>query len=403
MPETPVVRTPAERKIDPEPARCVVLMVDDEPAVATAVRLMLRDLNAEFHHCRDPRQAIEMALQVRPTVILQDLVMPEMDGLACVVRFRRQAETRDVPMIVFSSQEEPHTKAEAFRLGANDYLVKPPSKLELLARVRYHSAAYAHLRGQQEAYHYLEACQQRLDRELAQAARYVHSLLPEPLTGPIRSQWQFVPSAQLGGDSFGYHWLDDDHLAIYLLDVCGHGLGAALMSISALNTLRLQTLGDTDFRDPAAVLTALNDAFRMERHADRYFTIWYGVYQPTSRVLRWAGAGHPAPLLRHRDVHQFTLLHAQGPPVGTLPDATFVASETNIAAPARLLIFSDGAFEVMLGDGRVWKYDDFVELLAGMASDCDDVIDRVLRHVKTLRGTRTLDDDFSMLQIDFDA
>ena len=93
-----------------------------------------------------------------------------------------------------------------------------------------------------------------------------------------RTQWLLVPSTELGGDSFGYHEIDEDHIAFYLLDVCGHGVGAALLSVTAINVLRSAALPRTDFRDPGAVLSSLNEAFPMERQNNMYFTIWYGVY-----------------------------------------------------------------------------------------------------------------------------
>jgi len=94
-----------------------------------------------------------------------------------------------------------------------------------------------------------------------------------PLTGAIEIEWCFHPSQQLGGDAFGYHWINDSHFALYLLDVCGHGVGAALLSVSVLNTLRAQALPSVDFRSPAQVLAALNRAYRMENHNQLYFTI----------------------------------------------------------------------------------------------------------------------------------
>ncbi len=107
----------------------------------------------------------------------------------------------------------------------------------------------------------VEQAQQRLEDELAEAAGYVRGLLPELLTGPIETHWCYLPSSHLGGDGFGYHRLDDGTLALYLLDVSGHGVGSALLSISVMNILRTQLLVDTDFRDPGAVLAGLNRAF----------------------------------------------------------------------------------------------------------------------------------------------
>src|SRR5436190_12910201 len=197
-----------------------VLLVDDQAIIGESVRRMLAaESDIGFHFCQDPTQAIATANQVQPTVILQDLVMPEIDGLQLVKFFRANAATRETPMVVLSSKEEPVIKAQAFALGANDYLVKLPDKVELIARVRYHSRAYLNLLERNEAFRQLAESQRLLAEEVAQAARYVHSLLPGKLAGDVHIDWRFVPSTQLGGDMFGYHWLDADHLAVYLLDV----------------------------------------------------------------------------------------------------------------------------------------------------------------------------------------
>ncbi|MFM8411826.1 MAG: response regulator, partial [Alphaproteobacteria bacterium] len=260
--------------------RIVVLLVDDQRIVAEAVKRMLAaESDVDLHWCGDSSEAVARAVELRPTLILQDLVMPGTDGLTLVARYREQETTRDVPLIVLSSKEEATTKADAFAAGANDYLVKLPDRIELVARIRHHSRGYIHLLQRNDAYAKLLASQQALAAELGEAADYVRSLLPAPLSGPIESAWEFVPSTSLGGDSLGHHWIDDDHLAVYVLDVCGHGVGAALLSVSAMNVLGTRTLPGVDFRDPAAVLAALNDAFQMDRQNEMYFTIWYGVYR----------------------------------------------------------------------------------------------------------------------------
>ena len=220
--------------------------------------------------------------------------MPDIDGLTLVKTFRANEPTRETPMIVLSTKEEPTVKAEAFALGANDYIVKLPDRLELLARIRYHSKGYINLLQRNEAYDALQESQRRLANEMNQAAHYVRSLLPEKLKkGDVRTDWRFVPSAELGGDSFGYHWLDDDHFAFFLLDVSGHGVGSALLSVSAMNALRSQALPQTDFRQPGQVLAALNNAFQMDQQNGLFFTIWYGVYHKPSRRIDYAGGGHP--------------------------------------------------------------------------------------------------------------
>lgn len=137
--------------------RITVLLVDDQTMIGEAVRRMLTtEQDIDFHYCQDPTQAVKMANQIAPTVILQDLVMPEIDGLLLVRYFRANRATREVPLIVLSSKEEPVIKAEAFGLGANDYMVKFPDRLEVLARIRYHSRGYINLLQRNEAYQQLE-------------------------------------------------------------------------------------------------------------------------------------------------------------------------------------------------------------------------------------------------------
>lgn len=117
-----------------------ILLVDDQAIIAAAIRNMLKeDAHFELHHCAKGTDAIRVASELQPTVILQDLVMPDMNGLQLVKYYQRIPATQDIPIIVLSSKEDGETKAEAFEAGANDYLVKLPSKIELLARLRYHS------------------------------------------------------------------------------------------------------------------------------------------------------------------------------------------------------------------------------------------------------------------------
>jgi PleD family two-component response regulator len=149
--------------VSADDAPIVVLLVDDQAFVAEVVRRFFStDPQIEFHACTDPNEAIRTANLVQPTVILQDLVMPGVDGMAIVGQFRANPATKDTPIIVLSSKEEGQTKSLAFTMGANDYLVKLPEPLELLARVRYHSKAYVLKRQRDEAFRALRESQQQL-------------------------------------------------------------------------------------------------------------------------------------------------------------------------------------------------------------------------------------------------
>ncbi len=147
----------------PTAARIMVMLVDDQALVAEAVRRILAsEPTVDFHYCSDPAAAVGVAIQIRPTVILQDLIMPGTSGLALVQRYRATPETKDIPIVVLSTKDEPACKRDAFLAGANDYLVKLPDKLELVARVRYHSRAYLTQMQRDDAVRSLRESQQQL-------------------------------------------------------------------------------------------------------------------------------------------------------------------------------------------------------------------------------------------------
>src|SRR6266478_5000553 len=152
-----------DQPAQPSEYHVMVLLVDDQAMVCEAVRRALANqADIDFHYCSDARGAIAVANQIKPTVILQDLVMPGIDGLSLVSQFRANPATKDTPIIVLSTNENPQVKGQAFAIGANDYLVKLPDKIELIARIRYHSKAFLNLVQRDAAYRALRESQQQL-------------------------------------------------------------------------------------------------------------------------------------------------------------------------------------------------------------------------------------------------
>src|SRR6266481_9705436 len=150
-----------ERPGHPPDYHVMVLLVDDQAMVCEAVRRSLANQpDIDFHYCADAREALAIANQIKPTVILQDLVMPGIDGLTLVSQYRANPGTKDIPIIVLSTNENPQVKGQAFAMGANDYLVKLPDRIELIARIRYHSKAFMNLVQRDAAYRALRESQQ---------------------------------------------------------------------------------------------------------------------------------------------------------------------------------------------------------------------------------------------------
>ena len=175
--------------------RITVLLVDDQHMIGEALRRMLAPENdIDFHFCQDPTKAIKTANRIHPTVILQDLVMPEIDGLTLVRYYRANVATRQVPLIVLSSKEEALTKAEAFALGANDYMVKLPDRLEILARIRYHSRGYINLLERNEAQAQLEKANRLIRKTFGQylSDDIVDAILESPEGAALGGEKRFV-------------------------------------------------------------------------------------------------------------------------------------------------------------------------------------------------------------------
>jgi phosphoserine phosphatase RsbU/P len=379
--------------------RTTVLLVDDQPIIGETVRQMLEGApEIDLHVCTTPSAALATAARLRPTVILQDLVMPGVDGLMLVKFFRASPATREVPLVVLSSRDEPLTKAEAFARGASDYLVKLPDPVELIARIRHHAAGYVALLERNQAYEALAATQAELAEEVARAGRYARMLLPEPLTGEISTRWKSVPCAGLGGDAFDYRWLDRDRLALYLLDVCGHGVGAALLGVSVMNVIRAQALGGADAARPEQVLGALNRAFPMADHDGMYFTMWYGVLDLARRTLSYSDGAHPAAVLCRGD-GSVEELSVAGTMIGIAPDVTFARGEVALGEGERLYLFSDGAYEIYLPDGSLWPYEEFLATLTAPAPPERSPIEALHERCVGLRAGQPFDDDFSIVEV----
>jgi two-component system chemotaxis family response regulator WspR len=215
---------------NPPAAECpiMVLLVDDQAIIAEAVRQALADeASVDFHYCASPDEALRCAAETRATVILQDLVMPGTDGLTLVRQYRQNPATRDIPIIVLSTKEEPLVKSAAFAAGANDYLVKLPDRIELIARIRYHSRSYLNLLQRDEAYQALRQSQQQLLATNLELQRLTHS---DGLTGLSNRRYldQYLAAEWRRGTrdktGLGFLMIDVDNFKAYN-DTYGHVAG----------------------------------------------------------------------------------------------------------------------------------------------------------------------------------
>jgi len=240
----------------------------------------------------------------------------------------------------------------------------------------------------------LLATQEQLAFELDQAAQYVQSLLPKKMEGLIQTDWRFMSSSQLGGDGFGYHWLDPQHLAIYLFDVSGHGVGAALLSVTILKAFPYLS---SSREDPGQTLHALNRAFPMEKNGGKFVTCWYGIYNTASRELKYGSAGHPPPIFIEENGSASELASSDSI-LGIDPNATFETYCRSISSGSRLFVYSDGVYEVKSPQSQMLGLDGLVNLIS--KSPTGD-LEEIYRQVESFHGQDHFSDDFSLLKVMF--
>ncbi|MEM8828080.1 MAG: SpoIIE family protein phosphatase [Cyanobacteria bacterium P01_G01_bin.19] len=378
----------------------LILLADDDQSTRILLRLILKKDGYQVIEVENGRECLAAWQKHKPDMILLDAMMPILNGFDCCKELNQiEVDELKIPILMITGLNDKESVDRAFAVGATDYITKPihpPVLRQRLARILKAAKAESALK-QSEAK--LLAQNLKLQSELNQAADYVRSLLPRLLDNKIKIEQYFAPSAQLGGDIFDYYWLDDNHLVVYLIDVAGHGIKSALLSISVLNLLRSQSLYNTDFYQPWTVLTELNRMFQMNERGDNYFTIWYGVISLSDRELVYASAGHPPGILLSRTKQDIKYLDSENIPIGMLDKYSFEQSVYPLAADDILYILSDGVYEVPQANGELWGLDNLVKLIEKRQHTKDFNLEKIWHHAQKQHKCQILDDDFSLLKI----
>ncbi len=240
----------------------------------------------------------------------------------------------------------------------------------------------------------------QINSELVKAANYIKSLLPSKLDNDcLSSEGFYHPCEELGGDAYGYYQADDENFVFYLIDVCCHGIGPALHSVSILNFIKFQDPQIIDFTNPTQVLKALNKSFQMKNHNNMFFTMFYGVYNCKSKKLKYASAGHPPAILINNNKSE--KLRNPNYAVGGLTFFDFKFAEIDIQSDSLLYIFSDGVYEVRDDSGIMWDLENLEKYLLNQHNKEGFTVQSIYNHVKSINGNQKLDDDFSVLEIRF--
>jgi sigma-B regulation protein RsbU (phosphoserine phosphatase) len=307
-------------------------------------------------------------------------MMPNLSGPELCRKIRSAALDHYVYVLLCTAKDERSDLIEGMEAGADDFLVKPISRDELRVRIRAGERILKLERGLAErnrqlgtAYGQLQSAYELIERDLKAAAWMQENLLPPKALSAegISCRWHFRPSSFVGGDIFNFFSLGAGQVGLYMLDVSGHGVPAAMLSVtlsmvltpdptrdSPLKQFNPET-GNFDAVEPAAAVLELNRRFQSKE--DRYFTMIYGIVDTRMCTLRLAQAGHPNPVVMSLS-GELTVLGTGGMPVGLWPEIDFDVVEVPFHPGDRLVLYSDGVSECMnrgdegFGDARLLRY-----------------------------------------------
>src|SRR6187401_3225068 len=267
---------------------CRVLLVDDAKA---NLDILVEGLKGDhkLSLAMNGAMALQIAARTPPDLVLLDIMMPDMDGYEVCRRMRLMPETADVPIMFLSSLEEVRNKTRGFEAGANDYLTKPFEMLEVKARVRSLLKAKA----------YSDAVKEQIASELRVAREIQMGMLPHDFA-PVEQAYQvrfgavLEPAREVGGDLYGVCAAGPERLMVFLGDVSGKGIPASLFMVRAVSLARLLA---REIAEPERILARLNDELAAENPSDMFVTLICAVFEPASRRLVLANAGHCRPIL----------------------------------------------------------------------------------------------------------
>jgi len=399
----------------PKPA-AGILVVDDTPANLQVLAGMLKDRGYRVRPVPGGRLALAAARQDPPDLILLDINMPEMNGYEVCEHLKADDALKGIPVIFISALTEPLDKVKAFATGGVDYLTKPFQMEELHARVETH-LKLRRLHVELEAANArLADANGRMSRDLRAAAQIQESFLPRdvPRVPGAEFAWVYRPCDELGGDGLNVVPLGGGKVALYVLDVCGHGVEAALLSVTLSRLLSPPSDpssilvrgngagGPFEVAPPAEVAATLNRLFPFDGATRQFATLVYGILDTTTGEFRYASAGHPGPVHLPAGAGPVTLA-SEGSPIGLATD-DYEERTVRLGPGDRLYLYSDGVLEAMdpagasFGDARLLEAigrDRAGPLRAAVAS--------LLDAVALWRGAGKPRDDISILAVEVSA
>lgn len=402
-----------------------VLVVDDSESMRALISLLLCNWGCDVIEAADGEEALEIIRGQRISFVVTDWLMPRKTGVELCETIRSEDFGHYVYMILVTAKNSKEDLLEGMASGADDFLSKPIDTGELFVRVsagmrmlKLHDDMAQRNNELEDAKQRIQDAYSSVERDLEAAAKLQKSLLPSLSTmlpgATIESCYE--PASHLAGDIFNYFMVGQRHIVFYCIDVSGHGVPAALLSVSLSKMMSSHPTRDGGqvrngglspwqrklISSPSAVIADLNGQFQADDHDDRYFTMIYGVLDVVSRKVRFAQAGHPCPLLLHAS-GKADFIGSGGLPVGMFADATFEDFEVQLELGDRLVLYTDGITECEDPKGRQFGDQNLLNHLRSTSHLSMDVALATLRReLKSWSGTDEFADDVSAVALQID-
>jgi phosphoserine phosphatase RsbU/P len=391
-----------------------ILVVDDDEAIRILLGSRLRGMGHEIDTASNGLEAWERLERESFDLLVCDWNMPLMDGVELCRRIRHAEWGSYVYVILCTAMNQKADFLAGMEAGADDFVVKPIDFADLRVRVRaaerilqLHFELSAQNKSLRELYSKLRSAYDTIERDLEAAASMQAALLPKKTEfhESIRLDWLLIPSLYLAGDMLNYFLVDGNKLVFYHLDVAGHGIPAALLSVT-LNRLLMPIPGSPiaktgatgvpeTLNSPQDVVSELNDRFQSTD--DTYFTMVYGVLDTDSRVVTFCQAGHPGPLLLSPD-GELQRLGEGGFPVGMMPQMKYDQNRATLPSGGKLILYSDGIPECINQSGSRYTEENLFAVLKRCArASVGELVEAVRADIVNWRGESELSDDVSLL------
>jgi phosphoserine phosphatase RsbU/P len=392
-----------------------ILVVDDAAANLQVLTGMLKDRGYKTRPVPSGKLAILAARKDPPDLILLDINMPEMNGYEVCQCLKGDETLRGIPIIFISALNDNLDKVKAFAVGGVDYITKPFQMEELHARVETHLKLRRLQVELEETNSRLERVNSRMSRDLEAAAKIQKTFLPcaAPRVPGTEFAWCYQPCDELAGDGLNIIPLDDDKVGLYILDVSGHGVSSALLSVTLSRLLsppsdpssiliRDRAADRLELTPPAEVADRLNRLFPYDTATEQFATLMYGVLDVSTGDFRHVSAGHPGPLLLPADGPP-VILESPGFPIG-LADEPYAERCVHLAAGDRMYLYSDGIPDAMNPDGEQFGDARVLEAIdRGRADPLRVGLARLLEEIERWQEGERPQDDISILAVEFVA